>query len=76
MILNEFELSSKESDLFLVPLQGAKDVLIEFEGRVLGVVFVGLSMMVSKVRVVEGGDDVDFGVESYFAVEGSSVVPE
>ena len=67
LILNEFELSSKESDLFLVPLQGAKDVLIEFEGRVLGVVFVGLC-------VVEGGDDVDFGVESYFAVEGSSVV--
>lgn len=43
LILDEFELSSKEADLFFVPLEGAVDVFVEFEGRVLGVVLVGLS---------------------------------
>lgn len=67
LVLDEFELSPEEADLFFVPLQGAEDVLVEFERRVL-TVLVGLSKIKPDLRVVQRGDDVDLRVESYFAV--------
>jgi hypothetical protein len=40
LMTDEPELSAEESDLSLVPLEGAVDVLVELEGRVFGSVLV------------------------------------
>ena len=40
LMADEPKLSPKESDLFLVPLEGAVDVFVELEGRVFGCVLV------------------------------------
>lgn len=40
LMTDEPKLSAEESDLSLVPLQGAVDVLVELEGRVFGCVLV------------------------------------